>query len=601
MLRPLVFCFFFLTSLSGISQVQSYETTPMPLNDLDAFANPSRNWRLAAAVRNSIDDASLKTLKGTGVLYDDFSKSIQYKEGVNLFTKLEHGDFFLSLDFLIPRGSNSGIYFQGRYEIQLFDSWLVKKPRTTDCGSIYERWDDAKPDGSKGFEGHPPRVNASLAPNEWQHLDVEFQAPRFDAAGKKIAPARFVKVMLNGIIIHENVVIFGPTRSAAFTDEAPKGPLVIQGDHGPVAFRNIRYALLNDFKATLTDLTYRYYEGKFDDFNELTKEKETRTGPADGIDAKLADNPNTLGLVFSGTLDVDTPDEYQFTVERYGRTTKDDAESAEKKLSAGHHALQIGYIKNFSWRPSKLGLFISKTNSRPVALHVPASIPNETPAPLISVAVGEEPEIIRSFMAFGGKKKTHVISVGDPGGINYSYDLDQAGLLYIWRGEFLNVTEMWFERGEPQWAFPMGASISLKGRPVVTLVTDDVAPLPDSLDYTSDFIYKGYLLNEQRNPVFRYQYKNVSVEDVMQPAPDNRGITRTISIGNVMSPQIVYVRLAQGASVVKVDDHVYAIDDQRYFIQVPDNIKVEIRKAGKNAELVVACSAASTVQFSLIW
>ena len=67
-----------------------------------------------------------------------------------------------------------------------------------------------------------------------------FQAPRFDENGKKTANAKFVKVIHNGQVIHENVEVTGPTRAAAFADEKATGPLMFQGDHGPVAYRNLR-------------------------------------------------------------------------------------------------------------------------------------------------------------------------------------------------------------------------------------------------------------------------------------------------------------------------------------------------------------------------
>ena len=91
----------------------------------------------------------------------------------------------------------------------------------------------------KGFEGHSPRVNASRAPGQWQSFDVVFRVPRFDEDGRKIANARFEKVIHNGIIVHEDVEVTGPTRASAFNDEKPLGPLMLQGDHGPVAYRNI--------------------------------------------------------------------------------------------------------------------------------------------------------------------------------------------------------------------------------------------------------------------------------------------------------------------------------------------------------------------------
>jgi len=71
-------------------------------------------------------------------------------------------------------------------------------------------------------------------------LDVTFRAPRFDPSGTKVENSRFVRVVHNGVVVHENVELTGPTRAATFEDEAAMGPLMIQGDHGPVAFRDVR-------------------------------------------------------------------------------------------------------------------------------------------------------------------------------------------------------------------------------------------------------------------------------------------------------------------------------------------------------------------------
>jgi hypothetical protein len=76
-------------------------------------------------------------------------------------------------------------------------------------------------------------------PGEWQKFVIEWQAPKFKD-GKKVANAKFVKVELNGTVIHENVEMKGPTPSGVTGKEAPTGPLMFQGDHGPVAFRNIK-------------------------------------------------------------------------------------------------------------------------------------------------------------------------------------------------------------------------------------------------------------------------------------------------------------------------------------------------------------------------
>ncbi|MDZ7638002.1 MAG: DUF1080 domain-containing protein [Bryobacterales bacterium] len=155
---------------------------------------------------------------------------------VNLATNMKHGDIELYLEFMVPKGSNSGVYLQGLYEIQVFDSWGVAKPTTTDCGSIYHRWINEKP-----VDGSAARVNAARRPGEWQSFHAWFRAPRFDANGKKTANARFVKVLHNGLLVQENVDLEGGTRSHMPIEEAALNPLMLQGDHGPVAYRNLYY------------------------------------------------------------------------------------------------------------------------------------------------------------------------------------------------------------------------------------------------------------------------------------------------------------------------------------------------------------------------
>jgi sugar phosphate isomerase/epimerase len=155
----------------------------------------------------------------------------------NVLSKAKFGDVRAHIEFMVPKGSNSGVYFMGRYEIQVLDSWQAGEPKYSDCGGIYQRWDDNR--NPKGYEGHRPRVNASRPPGRWQTFDVIFRAPRFDGKGHKIANARFEKVVHNGVVVHADVELTGPTRASVYNDEKPAGPLMLQGDHGPVAYRNI--------------------------------------------------------------------------------------------------------------------------------------------------------------------------------------------------------------------------------------------------------------------------------------------------------------------------------------------------------------------------
>ena len=190
---------------------------------------------------------------------------------------MEHGDLELELEFMTPKGTNSGIYFQGRYEIQLLDSWGVKEPTFADCGGIYERWNEALEEGAKGYEGHAPSVNASKAPGLWQKLYIRFTAPRFDQEGNKIKNARFDYVYHNGVLLHQDVEITGPTRAAAFENEQPFGPFDDPGRPRSGGLSNLRYKKYGAKQLELTNLSYKMYQGHWDyipNFDSLEVAKE---------------------------------------------------------------------------------------------------------------------------------------------------------------------------------------------------------------------------------------------------------------------------------------------------------------------------------------
>jgi sugar phosphate isomerase/epimerase len=198
--------------------------------DFSAWRGNTGQWEIVSdTFTNPRNEKLLSSKPGSGVIVNGPTGRTR-----NILSRAEFGDVRAHIEFMVPKGSNSGVYFMGRYEIQVFDSWGAGEPKHSDCGGIYQRWDN-----NKGFEGHPPRVNASRAPGQWQTFDVIFRAPRFDENGRKISNARFEKVVHNGIVVHEDLELTGPTRASAYNDEKPTGPLMLQGDHGPVAYRKI--------------------------------------------------------------------------------------------------------------------------------------------------------------------------------------------------------------------------------------------------------------------------------------------------------------------------------------------------------------------------
>ncbi len=149
------------------------------------------------------------------------------------------GNYKLHLEFRVPympeesgqgRG-NSGVYNQGRYEVQILDSYGIDEPRYNDCGAIYEV--------------SPPLINACKAPTVWQSYDIEFQAPVFKD-GEKVASAR-ITVDQNGKRIQDDVeILVDNTRAGLGGDPSKPGPLHLQDHTDPVQYRNIWLLPLDD-------------------------------------------------------------------------------------------------------------------------------------------------------------------------------------------------------------------------------------------------------------------------------------------------------------------------------------------------------------------
>ncbi|HUR59414.1 MAG TPA: DUF1080 domain-containing protein, partial [Opitutaceae bacterium] len=129
----------------------------------------------------------------------------------NLRTDAEYEDFNLKLEVSVPEGSNGGVYLRGIYEIQILDSY-GKPLDSHNMGALYSRV--------------TPSVAAEKPAGEWQTLDMTLVD-------------RHVTVILNGKTIIDNQPALGCTGGAMWSDQFRPGPIFLQGDHGPVSFRNI--------------------------------------------------------------------------------------------------------------------------------------------------------------------------------------------------------------------------------------------------------------------------------------------------------------------------------------------------------------------------
>jgi len=181
-----------------VSEAEAREGFRPLFNGLDLTG-----WRL----RNADGEATWSAQNG--MLVNSIPKG---KHGTDLVTEEKYRDYVVRYEYLVPKGSNSGFYLRGRYEIQVLD-------------------DHGKPpaDGGNGglYSVKAPSQNASRPPGQWQEVEATLRGNR-------------VTVVLNGVKIHENVELTRATGGQLDDNLDQPGSFMLQGDHGAVAFRNLR-------------------------------------------------------------------------------------------------------------------------------------------------------------------------------------------------------------------------------------------------------------------------------------------------------------------------------------------------------------------------
>jgi len=173
---------------------------------------------------------SLKAVSGDG----DRLVNLPFEGGAgNIISTETVGNMELYVEFMIPEGSDAGVYVHGLYELQIWDSYGIEpRLQASKTGTLtyYNNRQDAV------F----PLLRAEKPHGQWNAFHIWFQAPKFDTSGEKIENAKFLRVLLNGELIHENQERIEGAHACPEIPEATKNPVVmLQGGYGPVAFRNI--------------------------------------------------------------------------------------------------------------------------------------------------------------------------------------------------------------------------------------------------------------------------------------------------------------------------------------------------------------------------
>ena len=207
--------------------------------------------------------------------------------------------------------------------------------------------------------------------------------------------------------------------------------------------------------------------------------------------------------------------------------------------------------------------------------------------------------ILRSFVDLpDGPRVVHAVSVGSPEQVHYTYDMDNAMIIQLWRGGFLNATPMWHSRGDGA-SLPLG-TVQRFGKPVLSLARLS-SPQAAWLSDTAGTSYrpKGYVIDDQESPAFRYLCYGSLVSDFTKAMENGRGISRVISVANPTKD--LYFRLAEAASIEEISNGMYLIDDKSYYLRL-DNAggsKPILRDLNGRKELIIP--AGTSLSYSILF
>ena len=546
--------------------------TPLPLKDLSAFENTSSNWSVKGDVSVLPSaNAKLKSKPGEGILVGTSGEAI--------ISKVKAKDLRFSADFMLAPGASGYVLLPGGQKILISDSYKDPQIGTS----------------TSGFAGISPIQNASKAPGLWQNIEINFDASLPDNPKS----SRINTLKINDVTVQETAYL--PVNKLLNADGESFGFKV---NSGTMAFRNIGYQLLENSKPlTVSDLKFKVYK---DSWDSKTYEKLDHEGTTKMITQEVTNGLKEFHLVYTGAIEVSETGEYIFTtiysgplctleidgkpVVEGGQSTSQESHRGNISLSKGSHSFKLHYAR-FPWRSPALGLKVEKAGIRAYDLHMLSSLPVPDPKPYMSVTPEMKPEMVRSFVLLPGEiaKRTKCISVGSPNGWNYTMDLDRGALVQAWRGQFADVTEMWYQRGEPQLLYPAGLTVPVSGKSSFAKLANDSTIWPDS----ANVAFKGYTLNGTGFPAFRYEIDNSIVTDEL--VSSNAGITRTLSKS---SGGELFALLAEAKKIIELEKGLFQINDD-YFIRTDKKSKVTIRNSANKQELILPFT--SQISYTLFW
>jgi hypothetical protein len=553
-------------SLGWFLSVPLYAQSDLPPLPLSQLTKPA-GWQLVGSVSPNADGTSMQPKSGANVL-------VGSSEPLTLLTPT--ADFRLRFDVLMT--SNTDVV------LTLPAGQMISTANSREISRLLK------------------------APGLWQTVDLWYKI------GSSKEPSILEKLAINGVTVREGQMLVGKAL----------GPLTIMAKSGSVAIRNVGYRVMTPRTVAQWSgpLNYTIVEGGYiQDPADAARKKVLKQDTTSLLSYEVSyGQPRQYTIFFAGKLNALQAGDYRFDLNQGGLAALwiDGKEvlpishlelgmpnSNTIPLTAGPHDVKVYFSR--SWFRPGLGLYVSQAGTRPQPLHAPTSLPEPDPVAVVSVNpdfndAGNQIQRIRSFVQLPGEKtkRTHSLSVGSPVGIHYTVDLNQMALMQVWKGDFANTTEMWYERGEPQLLAPLGAPVYLPAQTPLMVLTNDAATWPDSVG-ENVLQYKGLTIDKQGVPTLSYLLAGATVTDATRA--EGNALVRTLTLTG--SPDgTPYCRVAAGALLEEVGKGIYAVNDRSYYVRFDPKAKVKLRQSNGKQELLLPVDmkkGAGSVQYSIVF
>ncbi|MEO6915970.1 MAG: hypothetical protein ABI151_10250, partial [Chitinophagaceae bacterium] len=444
-----------------------------------------------------------------------------------------------------------------------------------------------------------------------------FKSARYDARGNKTSNACLEELSINGKRVQENLKLATVSKGSFSSDESKDAPFVFLIEKGAAAFKDILYKKYHPGYLTLKNMRYEVYKGLYKNYDTLKNFKPYKSGNTDSLSWRVGDKRSEL--VIKGKINVSSEGIYLFRIRAGGAAAllvdekevtnnsgTDDYTNActgSVQLSSGSHPFTIIYA-NYD---DCLLLDYEGPEIPFTTLTTPASERQVSLPVSLEIAVTDVPVMQRGFMIHNGKVDPYAVSAGFASKVNYAYNLSTFSILSVWRGKYVDASDMGEESGEPQLQKPLGAAVELQGLPSVYNTDAIPGSWPDSV-IVDDNMYtnRGYRLDSLGVPVYFYEYKGSKIEDRISPDVD--GLLREVTFTRTTGKGQPTFMLASGSVIDKLPDGAYAIDNKEFYIEFPDPAdrdKVTITKF-KNGKFGLLWKVnfekqPTIIKYSLIW